>query len=85
MFRMRMETERLSLEELANISRALRSGCFACIEKRVPEPCRHPDEVRRFLEAVADAVDRDREERLRRERMRALAVDPETGEWGAGA
>ena len=84
MLKIRMETERLSVEELGNISRALRTGCAECIEKGVAESCRHPDVLDAFLNALADAIDHDRLERERRDRELALGVDP-TGEWVAGA
>lgn len=85
MLKVRMETERLSLDELANISRALRSGCVKCIEEGVAEQCRHTETLDRFLTALADAIDRDRLERERRDRALALGVDPVSGEWGPGA
>lgn len=85
MLKVRMETDRLSIEELKNISTALRTGCAACIEKGVAESCRHPDEVARFLNGLADAIDHDRRERERRDRELALGVDPVSGEWDAGA
>jgi hypothetical protein len=85
MLRVRMETERLSVEELANIATALRTGCAECIERGVAEQCRHPEEVERFVHALADAIDHDRLERERRDRALALGVDPLSGEWGAGA
>ncbi|MFP4624308.1 MAG: hypothetical protein ACOC3J_01615 [Gemmatimonadota bacterium] len=85
MLKVRMETERLSVEELANISHALRTGCAECIEKGVAEACRHPEEIERFLNALADAIDHDRLERERRDRSLALGVDPVSGEWDAGA
>lgn len=85
MIKVRMETERLSVEELANISSALRTGCADCIEKGVAESCRHPEEVQRFLHGLADAIDHDRLERERRDRSLALGVDPLSGEWDAGA
>lgn len=85
MLRIRMETERLSVEELANIATALRTGCAACIERGVAEQCRHPEVIDGFLHAVADAIDHDRLERERRDRALALGVDPLSGEWGAGA
>lgn len=85
MLKVRMETERLSIDELANISEALRTGCAECIEKGVAESCRHPEVIDQFLHALADAIDHDRLERERRDRNLALGVDPATGEWEAGA
>lgn len=85
MLKIRMETERLSIDELANISTALRTGCAECIEKGVAEACRHPEVIEQFLNALADAIDHDRLERERRDRSLALGVDPVTGEWQAGA
>ena len=85
MLKVRMETERLSIEELANISKALRTGCAECIEKGVAEACRHPEIIDQFLNALADAIDHDRLERERKDRSLALGVDPATGEWEAGA
>lgn len=84
MLKVRMETERLSIEELANISKALRTGCAECIEKGVAGSCRHPEVIDKFLNALADAVDHDRMERQRKDRELALGVDP-SGEWVAGA
>lgn len=83
--KVRMETERLSIDELKNISAALRGGCAECIEKGVPESCRHPEEIDRFLNGLADAIDHDRRERERKDRELALGVDPVSGEWEAGA
>ena len=85
MLKVRMETERLGVDELANISRALRTGCAECIEKGVAEQCRHPEVIEGFLHALADAIDHDRLERERRDRALALGVDPLSGEWDAGA
>ncbi len=85
MLKVRMETERLSIEELTNISTALRTGCAECIEKGVAEACRHPEEITHFLHALADAIDHDRLERERKDRALALGIDPVSGEWGAGA
>ena len=85
MLKVRMDTERLSVEELTNISKALRTGCAACIEKGVAEPVRHPDEIDRFLNALADAIDRERKVREKKDRDLALGVDPATGEFEAGA
>lgn len=85
MLKIRMETERLSLDELANISTALRTACAECIETGVAEACRHPEVIDQFLHALADAIDHDRLERERRDRNRALGVDPISGEWQAGA
>jgi hypothetical protein len=85
MLTVRMDTARLSLEELENISRALRGPCIECVERGVPEYCCNRDEVREFLTALADAIDVDRERRARRDQELALGVDPDSGEWGAGA
>lgn len=85
MLKIRMETEKLSVEELANISTALRSSCAECIERGVAESCRHPEVINRFLNILADAIDHDRLERERKDRELALGVDPTTGEWHAGA
>ncbi len=85
MLTVRMDTSRLSLEELENISKALRGRCIECIERSVPECCRHTDEVRAFLAALADAIDVDRLRREQRDREVALGVDPDSGEWRAGA
>ena len=85
MLKVRMDTDRLSVEELTNISEALRTGCATCIEKGVAEPVRHPDEIDRFLNALADAIDRERKAREKKDRDLALGVDPATGEFEAGA
>ena len=85
MLKVKMDTDRLSVEELANIAKALRTGCAACIEKGVAEPVRHPDEIDRFLDAMADAIDSERKRREKKDRDLALGVDPGTGEFGAGA
>jgi hypothetical protein len=85
MLKVRMETERLSVEELANIAKVLRSGCSKCIMEGVAEANRHAEEVDRFLHALADAIDHDRIERERKDQALALGVDPATGEWDAGA
>ena len=85
MLKVRMDTDRLSVEELTNISRALRTGCAECIEKGVAEAVRHPEEIDRFLTALADAIDRERKVREKKDRDLALGVDPATGEFSAGA
>lgn len=85
MLKVRMETERLSIDELKNIATALRSGCADCIGKGVAESCRHPEEIDRFLGALADAIDHNRLERERKDRALALGVDDVSGEWEAGA
>ena len=85
MLTVHMDTKRLSLEELDNVSRSLRGPCVDCVEKGVPECCRHSDAVRSFLGALADAIDLERDRRARRDRELALGVDPESGEWSAGA
>lgn len=85
MLTVHMDTKRLSLEELENVSRALRGPCIDCVEKGVPECCRHSQEVRHFLTALADAIDTERERREKRDRELALGVDSESGEWVAGA
>ncbi len=83
--KVKMDTDRLSIDELRNISKALRGGCAQCIENGVAEALRHPDEVGRFLTALADAIDGARLAREKKERDVALGVDPVSGEWGAGA
>lgn len=85
MLTVRMDTERLSLDELENISRALRGPCIECVEGGIPEYCRHSDEVRSFLTALADAIDLDRTRRERRDHDLALGVDPDSGECLPGA
>jgi hypothetical protein len=85
MLTVRMDTARLSLEELENISKALRGPCIECVETGVPDCCRHREEVRAFLAALADAIDVDRLRRERRDQEVALGVDPDSGEWLAGA
>jgi hypothetical protein len=85
MLKVRMDTARLSLEELENISQALRGPCVDCVERGVPDCCQHPDEVRRLLGAMADAIDFERGLRERRDQELALGVDPDSGEWVAGA
>lgn len=85
MLTVRMDTKRLSLEELQNISRALRGPCVDCVERGVPEYCCNRDEVREFLTALADAIDLDRVRRERRDQELALGVDPDSGEWLPGA
>jgi hypothetical protein len=56
-----------------------------CVERGVPDCCQHPDEVRRLLGAMADAIDFERGLRERRDQELALGVDPDSGEWVAGA
>jgi hypothetical protein len=85
MLKVKMDTERLSVEELENISHALRGPCIDCVERGVPEGCRHADEVRHLLAAMADAIDFERGRRERRDQELALGVDPGSGEWLAGA
>jgi hypothetical protein len=85
MVTVRMDTARLSLEELENISRALRGPCLECVEYGVPEYCRNRGEIRQFLAALADAIDTDRLRRERRDQEVALGVDPDSGEWLSGA
>ena len=85
MLNIRMDTDRLSLEELENVSRALRGPCLDCVERDVPEPCRHSAEVRRFLDQLADAIEVARDRRERRANELALGVDRQSGEWLAGA
>lgn len=84
MLNVHMDTGRLSLEELENVSRALRGPCIDCVERGVPDCCRHPGEVQRFLDALADAIDTERDRRERRDNELALGVD-DSGEWVAGA
>lgn len=85
MLTVRMDTQRLSVEELENISHALRGPCVECVESGVPEYCRNRDDVREFLTALADAIDVDRLRRERRDQELALGVDPDSGEWLPGA
>ena len=85
MLKVKMDTDRLSVEELGNISRALRHGCARCIEEGVAESVRHSEEVDRFLTTLADAIDGARLERERKDRALSLGVDPASGEWEAGA
>jgi hypothetical protein len=85
MLKVKMDTDRLSIDELKNISKALRGGCAQCIEEGVAEALRHPDEVNHFLYALADAIDGERIRREKKERDVALGVDPTSGEWEAGA
>ncbi|MFO7894357.1 MAG: hypothetical protein R6U63_11530 [Longimicrobiales bacterium] len=85
MLKVRMETERLSIDELKNISEVLRTGCANCIEEGVAEALRHPEEINKFLHGLADAIDHDVRERERKDRELALGVDPVSGEWEAGA
>lgn len=63
MLKIHMDPARLSTEELENISAALRGPCADCIERGVPEPCCHPETVRQFLHAMADAIDGERQRR----------------------
>ena len=84
MLKIELDTSRLSLEELTNVSRVLREGCETCIEWGVPRPCQHVDEVRRFLDALAGAVERERHDRELKRHDQALAVNPRSGE-GVGA
>lgn len=85
MVKIELDTSRLSLEELSNVGRVLRERCEECIEGGVPAPCRHVEEVRSFLAALAAAVEREREAIEHRRHDEALAVDPVTGEAVAGA
>jgi hypothetical protein len=85
MLKVRMDTARLSLEELENISNALRGPCIDCVERGVPDCCRNPEEVRTLFAAMADAIDFERGLRERRDQELALGVDPGSGEWLAGA
>ncbi len=85
MIKIHMDPGRLSIEELQNISRALRSSCMDCVERSVPDCCRHSAEVRHFLNAMADAVDGVRVRREQRDNELALGVDSDSGEWVAGA
>jgi hypothetical protein len=80
-----LDPSRLSLEELDNVSRALRERCGHCIERGVPDGCRHSAEVERFLDELAAAIDLVRGPLHKEEQVRALAVDPGSGEWEAGA
>jgi hypothetical protein len=85
MLKVHMDTSRLSVEELANVCRALRERCIDCVEAGVPGPCRHQAEVAAFLGEVADALEVERTARERRSAALALGVEPDTGEWTAGA
>jgi hypothetical protein len=85
MLRVRMDTSLLSLDELENISRALRESCLECVERGVPFGGRHGPTLRRLLDAMADAIDFERGLRERRAIEHALGVDPDSGEWLAGA
>jgi hypothetical protein len=85
MLKVKMDTGRLSIEELDNISTALRGPCIDCVERGVPDCCQHRGEVRRLLMAMADAIDFERGIRERRDQELALGVDPSSGEWLAGA
>jgi hypothetical protein len=80
-----LDPSRLSLEELANVSRVLRERCSHCIERGVPDGCRHTAEVDRFLDVLAAAIDAVREPLEHEQQVQALAVDPSSGEWVAGA
>ena len=85
MLKVKMDTDQLSIDELKNISKALRGGCARCIEEGVAESLRHPDVVTDFLNGLADAIDGARIAREKKERDVALGVDPVSGEWSAGA
>ncbi len=85
MLKVKMDTDQLSIDELKNISEALRTGCADCIEKGVAEALRHPEVVNHFLHSLADAIDGERIRREKKERDVALGVDPTSGEWEAGA
>jgi hypothetical protein len=85
MVHLHLDPSRLSLDELANATDALRDRCAECIEHNVPEECQHRPEVKQFLNALADALDHARLSMEQREHGRALAVDTDTGEWLAGA
>jgi hypothetical protein len=85
MVHLHLDPSRLSLEELANATDALRYRCADCIEHNVPEECQHGPEVKHFLNALADALDHARLSMEQREYDRALGVDTDTGEWVAGA
>lgn len=61
MLKIHLDTSRLSDEELANVSRVLRCRCAECIEDGVPVRRRHTDEVFRFLDGLATAIDRERD------------------------
>ena len=63
MLKIHMDPNRLSVEELENISRALRGPCADCVERNVPGDCRHPEVIRHFLHAMADAIDGERTRR----------------------
>lgn len=80
-----LDPSRLSTEELANVTRALRGRCVDCVERGVPEDCRHTEEVAQFLDELATAIEHAWLPRERREHARALGVDTVTGEWLPGA
>jgi hypothetical protein len=80
-----LDPSRLSLEELTNVSRVLRERCSYCIERGVPENCRHSDEVERFLQELAAAIELAMKPMEHDAHGTALAVDPDSGEWVAGA
>jgi hypothetical protein len=85
MFTIRLDPDRLSTEELANLAIALHERCADCIECNVPHPCAHQNEVHEFLDAVACAVDQTLRDRERWLNAQALGVDDSTGEWLGGA
>ena len=80
-----LDPSRLSLEELSNVSRMLRDRCVDCIERGVPENCRHTEEVARFLDELAAAIELAKAPREQREHSAALGVDAASGEWLPGA
>lgn len=79
MLKIQLDTARLSDEELANLSRVLRCRCSECIEDSVPVKRRHTDEVSRFLDGLATAIDRERDFRSGRTSHAAHQADA-TGE-----
>lgn len=67
MLTIHLDTAKLSVDELSNLSRVLRCRCSECIEDGIAEAGRHGDEIGRFLDGLATAIDRDRDVRARRE------------------
>lgn len=80
-----LDPSRLSPDELANVTRALRDRCVDCVEQGVPEDQRHTEEVARFLDELATAIEHVWLPQEQREQARSLGVDPDSGEWLAGA
>jgi hypothetical protein len=80
-----LDPSRLSLQEMANATRALRQHCAHCVERGVPAGQQHAEEITKFLAALADAIDQTRRPAERRQIEDALGIDHQTGEWDAGA